>query len=74
MAETKAPTGEPAPEQGPDQGGGIFKMIIIQTIQGQIIGRKKWSFAKKTLALTVLLVGLVYYDLDNYLKSKQETH
>ena len=34
MAETKAPTGEPAPEKGPDQGGGIFKMLIIQTIQG----------------------------------------
>ncbi len=49
-------------------------MIIIQTIQGYIIGRKKWSFAKKTLALTVILVGLVYYDLNNYLTSKYDTH
>ena len=70
MAENRAPPGPPVPEQGAESGGGIFKMLIIQTIQGFIIGRKKWSFSKKIACLSIILVGLLHYDITNYLQSK----
>jgi hypothetical protein len=65
------PPPPPPPEvQGPpgqdDGGGGFLKMIVIQSVQGWIIGRKKWRATTKFLCLIAILIGLLSYDINNF--------
>eukprot|EP00347_Sterkiella_histriomuscorum_P018804 403344113 len=54
--------GAGGPPEGQDSNQ-IFKMIIIQTIQGKIVGQKKWSLGKRFLLLVGIFLALTTYDL-----------
>ncbi len=51
---------------------GIIKMIIIQTIQGKIIARKKWSQSHRIALLVLIFIAMLGYDIKNLLLNRNK--
>ena len=54
----------------PNEGKVIFRMIVVQAIQGKIIARKKMNPIIKVILLFLIFIGMLAWDLQNFFSSK----